>query len=65
MRGQCHAPAALPPGNRPRGPEVAGWVPGAVWMGAGNLAATGIRSPERPARSQSLHRLAYPSPQQA
>jgi hypothetical protein len=26
-----------------------------------NLAATGIRSPDRPARSQSLYRLDYPA----
>jgi len=28
-----------------------------VWTGAENLASTGIRSPDRPARSESLHRL--------
>jgi hypothetical protein len=28
------------------------WVPGQVWMGAENLAPTGIRSPHRPARSE-------------
>ena len=31
-------------------------------LGAGNLAATGIRSPDRRARSQSLYRLRYPGP---
>ena len=30
-------------------------------MGAENLAPTGIRSPDRPARSESLYRLSYPS----
>ena len=30
---------------------------------AKNLAATGIRSPDRPARSESLHPLSYPGPQ--
>ena len=30
--------------------------PGQVWTGAKNLAATGIRSPDRPARSKSLYR---------
>ena len=30
------------------------WVPGPVWTGAENLDPTGIRSPDRPARSQSL-----------
>jgi len=34
----------------------AGWAPGPVWTGAENLASTGIRSPDRPARSQSLSR---------
>jgi hypothetical protein len=29
--------------------------------GAENLALTGIRSPDRPARSQSLYRLRYPA----
>ena len=37
--------------------EEAGWAPGPVWTGAENLAPTGIRSPDRPARSQSLYRL--------
>jgi len=31
-------------------------------MGAGNLAHTGIRSPDRPARSGPLYRLSYPGP---
>jgi hypothetical protein len=35
------------------------WVPGPVWTGAENLAPTGIRSPDRPAHSQSLYRLRY------
>ena len=50
--GQLHAPAALSPGNDPV-PIVqeAGWAPGPVWTGAENLAVTGIRSPDRPARS--------------
>ena len=34
-------------------------APGPVWTGAENLASTGIRSPDRPARSQSLYRLSY------
>ena len=40
--------------------QKAGWVPGQVWTGAENLAPTGIRSPDRPARSKSLYRLRYP-----
>jgi hypothetical protein len=30
--------------------QEAGWAPGPVWTGAENLASTGIRSPDRPAR---------------
>ena len=41
--------------------QEAGWTPGLVWTGAENLAPTGIRSPDRPARSQSLYRLRYPT----
>ena len=37
--------------------QEAVWVPGPVWTGAENLAPTGIQSPDRPARSQSLYRL--------
>jgi hypothetical protein len=36
-----------------------GWAPELVWTGAENLAPTGIRSSDRPARSQSLYRLSY------
>ena len=41
--------------------QEAGWAPGPVWTGAENLAPTGIRSLDRPARSQSLYRLRYPA----
>jgi hypothetical protein len=37
------------------------WAPGPVWTGAENFALTGIRSPDRPARSQSLYRVRYPA----
>jgi len=40
--------------------QEAGWATGPVWTGAENLATTGIRSPDRLARSQSLYRLSYP-----
>jgi hypothetical protein len=52
----------LPPGKDPV-PIVleAGWAPEPVWTGAENLAPTGIRFPDRPARSQSLYRLSYPA----
>jgi hypothetical protein len=39
-----------------------GWGPGPVWTGAKNLAPIGIRSLDRPARSESLYRLSYPGP---
>ena len=39
--------------------QEAGLVPGPVWTGTENLAPTGIRSRDRPARSESLHRLNY------
>jgi len=42
--------------------QEAGWAPGPVWTSAENLAPTGIRSPDRPARSQSLYRLRYAAP---
>ena len=41
--------------------QEAGWAPGPVWTGAENLVPTGIRPPDRPARSQSLYRLLYPA----
>ena len=34
-----------------------------VWVSAENLASTGIRFPDRPARSQLLYTLRYPVPQ--
>ena len=34
-----------------------GWAPGPVWTGAENLGPTGIRYPDRPARSPWLYRL--------
>jgi hypothetical protein len=51
-----HAPSVLPPVPIV---QEAGWVPGPVWTGAENLAPTGIRSPDRPSRSESLYRLSY------
>jgi hypothetical protein len=57
--GWRHASAALPPGKRPIVQE-AGWAPGPVSTDAENLAPTGIRSPDPPARSKSLHLLSYP-----
>jgi hypothetical protein len=51
------------PGNNPLPPvSQAGWATGPVWTGMENLSPTGIRSPDRPVHSQSLHRLCYPVP---
>ena len=41
--------------------QEAGWASGPVWTGAENLASTGIRSPDRPARRQALYELRYPA----
>jgi len=61
MSGQGHAPTALSPGQtryplyrRLGGPQIQS---GRVRK---NLAPTGIRSPDRPARSASLYQLTYP-----
>ena len=61
---QFHAPGHFTPRKDPV-PTVqeAGWAPGPVWTGAENLAPTGIRSPDRPARGESLYRLSYPGRQ--
>ena len=42
--------------------QEAGRAPGPVWTGAENLAPTGIWSPDRPSRSESLYRLSHPGP---
>ena len=53
---------SLPPGKDlvPIVQDV-GWAPGSVWTGAENFALTGIRLPDRPARSPSLYPLRYPA----
>ena len=52
MCGQRHAPAALAPGNtRYRLYRKLGWTSGPVWTGSEYLVPTGIRSPDRPART--------------
>ena len=55
--GQRHSTNVFNPGKDPV-PIVqeAGWAPWPVWMGAENLAPTGIRSPDRQARSEWLSR---------
>jgi hypothetical protein len=42
--------------------QDAGWTPGPAWTCEKKLVPTGIRSPDRRARSQSLYRLNYPGP---
>ena len=62
LRGQRHAPVALYPGKDPVPLlQDARWAPGPILTGTENLASTGIRSPDRPDRSQSLYRLHYPA----
>jgi hypothetical protein len=61
--GQSHAPATLLPGKRPSTFSIGGWVdPRAGLDGFGKSRLTGIRSPDRPARSESLYRLNYRGP---
>jgi len=56
-------PRLLYPLERPGTRCIGGWLgPRAGLVGAENLAPAGIRSPDRPARSQSLYRLRYPGP---
>ena len=62
MRGHRHAPAAPCPRERPGTHCTGGWVglrTGLDWCGKSR--PTGIRSPDRPARRQSLYRLHYPA----
>jgi hypothetical protein len=59
---QQHAPAALNPRDRPGTHCTEGWVgPRAGLDGRKILPPPGIRSPNLPARSQSLYRLSYPA----
>ena len=60
VRVQRHVPAVLYLQERPGTHFTGGWVgPRAGLTGAGHLVFTGIRSPDRPARSESLYRLQY------
>ena len=55
--GSASRPGRFLPPGKTRYPflQEAGWATGPVWT-AGNLAPpTGIRSPDRPARSQSVY----------
>jgi hypothetical protein len=54
-------PARLYPRERPGTSCTGGWVgPGAGLNRCGKSRPTGIRSPDLPARSESLYRLSYP-----
>jgi hypothetical protein len=56
-------PRSLYPHERDQVPIVdeAGWTPVPGGMGVGNLAATGIRPPDRPTCSRPQYRLSYHS----
>ena len=54
--GQRHSPAALPR-ERLRTPCIGGWAGPRA-----GLVPNGIRSPDRPVRSESLYRLSCPVP---
>ena len=61
MSGQQHAPAAIYPWKNPVPIlQEAGWAPGPVWMGRKSHPHRDS-IPDRPACSQSLYRLRYPS----
>ena len=48
--------------SRPHQFSIPGWAPRPVSTGPETLALTSFRSPDRPARSESLHQLRYPGP---
>jgi len=53
-------PRPLYPRERPGTHCIGGWwATGSFWTGAENLVATGIRSLDRPARSESLYIYIY------
>ena len=63
VRGQRHAPAALPSGHAryPSYRRLGG--PQGLYERVRKISTpTDIRSPDRPARSKSLYRLSYPGP---
>jgi hypothetical protein len=62
-RGVSVTPRPLSTPGKDPVPTVreAGLALGLAWTGADNLTLTGIRSPDRPARNQSLYRLSYPA----
>ena len=63
MSGQQHAPAALYHRERPGTHCTGGWVGPTAGLEGRKISppTTGIRFPDRPAPSQSLYRLSYPT----
>ena len=61
MGGSAPRSGCFTPGKYPV-PIVqeAEWAIGPVWTGAENVAPTGIRSPDRPPRIESIYRLSSP-----
>jgi hypothetical protein len=56
---------SLPPGKtRVHIVQEAEWAPGPVWIGAENFTPTGIRSPDRPARSSVTIPTELPGPRE-
>jgi hypothetical protein len=58
----CHFRTALSLGKRTGSLCIGGCAPGSVYTVAEYLVHAGIRSPNRPPRSESLYRLSYPGP---
>ena len=60
---QRHLPVAFPEGKRHDAHCTWGWLGSSpFWMGAEKFAPTGIRSQDRPARSEQLYGLCSPGP---
>ena len=63
MRGQRHALATLYPRERPVTHFTGGWVGPRAGLDGGKSRPTGIRSPDRPARSSVAIPTELPGPQ--
>jgi hypothetical protein len=62
VSGQQHAPTALYPRERPDNHCTGGWVGFRASLDSGKSRPTGIRSPDRPARSSVAIPTELPSP---
>jgi hypothetical protein len=62
--GQSHSSVALPPGNKPVTPFTGDWMgpKDGLDVCGKSRPPTGIRYPDRPARSESLYRIRYRGP---